>query len=227
MSSSVQRRLGTPDAVALGLAAMLGTGVFAVWAAGRGGRRAVAAAGRAAGRADRAVQRASRPPTSPSAHPESGGGYVYGRERLGPAAGRLAGVAFLAGKSASAAAAAGVFGAYVLPVAAAAGRDRRDRGRHRAEHRRRALDGAGRVRAGRRHAGGAAGGGRGGPVRVRRGRGGVGGHPGVGPGGGARRAARRGHRGRPGVLRLRRLRPDRHPGRGGPRPGSARCPGPS
>ncbi len=49
------------------------------------------------------------------AHPESGGGYVYGRERIGPAAGRLAGVAFLAGKSASAAAAAGVFGAYVLP----------------------------------------------------------------------------------------------------------------
>jgi basic amino acid/polyamine antiporter, APA family len=49
------------------------------------------------------------------AYPESGGGYVYGRERLGPAAGRLAGVAFLVGKSASAAAAAGVFGAYVLP----------------------------------------------------------------------------------------------------------------
>jgi basic amino acid/polyamine antiporter, APA family len=51
------------------------------------------------------------------AHPESGGGYVYGRERLSDGAGRLAGVAFLTGKSASAAAAAGVFGSYVLPSA--------------------------------------------------------------------------------------------------------------
>ncbi|HVH22052.1 MAG TPA: APC family permease, partial [Pseudonocardia sp.] len=51
-----------------------------------------------------------------AAYPESGGGYVYGRERLGPAAGRLAGVAFLVGKSSSAAAAAGVFAAYVLPA---------------------------------------------------------------------------------------------------------------
>ena len=114
MSSSVQRRLGTADAVVLGLAAMLGTGVFAVWApaaaaAGPWLLLAVALAGvvaacNAASTADLAV-----------AHPESGGGYVYGRERLSPAAGRLAGVAFLIGKTASAAAAAGVFGGYVLP----------------------------------------------------------------------------------------------------------------
>ena len=51
------------------------------------------------------------------AHPQSGGGYVYGRQRLRPGAGRLAGVAFLVGKCASAAAAAGVFGGYVLPSA--------------------------------------------------------------------------------------------------------------
>ncbi|GAA1284153.1 APC family permease [Pseudonocardia aurantiaca] len=114
VSSSVQRRLGTADAVVLGLAAMLGTGVFAVWApaaaaAGPWLLLAVALAGvvaacNAASTADLAV-----------AHPESGGGYVYGRERLSPAAGRLAGVAFLVGKTASAAAAAGVFGGYVLP----------------------------------------------------------------------------------------------------------------
>jgi APA family basic amino acid/polyamine antiporter len=114
VSSSVQRRLGTADAVVLGLAAMLGTGVFAVWApaaaaAGPWLLLAVALAGvvaacNAASTADLAV-----------AHPESGGGYVYGRERLSPAAGRLAGVAFLIGKTASAAAAAGVFGGYVLP----------------------------------------------------------------------------------------------------------------
>jgi basic amino acid/polyamine antiporter, APA family len=115
VSSSVQRRLGTADAVVLGLAAMLGTGVFAVWApaaaaAGPWLLAAVVLAGvvatcNAASTADLAV-----------AHPESGGGYVYGRERLVPAAGRLAGVAFLVGKTASAAAAAGVFGRYVLPA---------------------------------------------------------------------------------------------------------------
>jgi basic amino acid/polyamine antiporter, APA family len=115
VSSSVQRRLGTSDAVVLGLAAMLGTGVFAVWppavaAAGSWLPLAVLLAGaialcNAVSTADLAV-----------AYPESGGGYVYGRERLGASAGRLAGVAFLSGKSASAAAAAGVFGTYVLPA---------------------------------------------------------------------------------------------------------------
>jgi APA family basic amino acid/polyamine antiporter len=115
VSSSVQRRLGTPDAVVLGLAAMLGTGVFAVWApaaaaAGAWLPLAVLLAGvialcNAVSTADLAA-----------AYPESGAGYVYGRHRLGPAAGRLAGVAFLTGKSASAAAAAGVFGSYVLPA---------------------------------------------------------------------------------------------------------------
>ncbi len=114
MPESVQRRLGTADAVVLGLAAMLGTGVFAVWspaaaAAGPWLLLAVVLAGvvatcNAASTADLAV-----------AHPESGGGYVYGRERLSPGAGRLAGVAFLVGKTASAGAAAGVFGSCVLP----------------------------------------------------------------------------------------------------------------
>jgi APA family basic amino acid/polyamine antiporter len=114
VSPSVQRRLGTADATALGLAAMLGTGVFAVWAPAAAAAgpfllvavvlAGIVAACNAASTADLAV-----------AHPESGGGYVYGRERLSPGAGRLAGVAFLVGKTSSAAAAAGVFGAYVLP----------------------------------------------------------------------------------------------------------------
>lgn len=116
MPESVQRRLGTADAVVLGLAAMLGTGVFAVWAPAAAAAgpwlllavvlAGVVAACNAASTADLAV-----------AHPESGGGYVYGRERLSPGAGRLAGVAFLVGKTSSAAAAAGIFGAYVLPSA--------------------------------------------------------------------------------------------------------------
>ncbi|MGE0298231.1 APC family permease [Pseudonocardia sp.] len=114
MTGAVTRRLGTADAVVLGLAAMLGTGVFAVWgpAAAAAGAwlplavllAAVVAACNAASTADCAV-----------AYPESGGGYVYGRELLAPAAGRLAGVAFLVGKAASAGAAALVFGWYVLP----------------------------------------------------------------------------------------------------------------
>lgn len=114
VSDVLPRRLGTADAVVLGLAAMLGAGVFTVFApAARsaGGwlplaivLAGVVAACNAFSTADLAVN-----------HPESGGGYVYGRRSLGPWAGRLAGVAFLAGKTASAAAAAGVFGCYVLP----------------------------------------------------------------------------------------------------------------
>jgi APA family basic amino acid/polyamine antiporter len=73
VSWSVQRRLGTTDAVVLGLAAMLGTGVFAVWAPAAAAAgpwlllavvlAGVVAACNAASTADLAV-----------AHPESGGG---------------------------------------------------------------------------------------------------------------------------------------------------------
>jgi APA family basic amino acid/polyamine antiporter len=109
------RRLGTADAVVLGLAAMLGTGVFIVFApaaAAAGGwlLLAVALAGVVA------TCNALSTAELAAAHPESGGGYVYGRERIGPWAGRLAGVAFLTGKTASAGAAAGAFGLYVLPA---------------------------------------------------------------------------------------------------------------
>lgn len=115
MLATPVRRLGTADAVVLGLAAMLGTGVFTVFApaaAAAGGwlLLAVALAGLVA--ACNAMSTAELA----AAHPESGGAYVYGRERIGPWAGRLAGVAFLTGKTASAGAAAGAFGLYVLPA---------------------------------------------------------------------------------------------------------------
>ncbi len=110
------RRLGTADAVVLGLGAMLGTGVFTVMApaAAAAGSwlllglllAAVVATCNAVSSADLAA-----------AHPESGGTYVYGRERLGHAWGFLAGTAFLAGKTASCAAAALVFAEYVAPSA--------------------------------------------------------------------------------------------------------------
>jgi APA family basic amino acid/polyamine antiporter len=50
-------------------------------------------------------------------YPESGGTYVYARERLGQAWGVLAGAAFVLGKLASLCAMALVFGAYVAPGA--------------------------------------------------------------------------------------------------------------
>src|SRR4051794_1206624 len=48
-------------------------------------------------------------------YPTSGGTYVYGRERLGPWWGFTAGWAFVIGKTASCAAMALVFAAYVVP----------------------------------------------------------------------------------------------------------------
>src|SRR5688500_8268168 len=48
-------------------------------------------------------------------HPSSGGTYVYGRERLGPFWGYLAGWGFVVGKTASCAAMALTVGAYVWP----------------------------------------------------------------------------------------------------------------
>jgi APA family basic amino acid/polyamine antiporter len=114
-SAALPRRLGTGDAVVLGLASMLGAGVFTVFTpavrtAGWWLPLAIVLAGvvaacNAFSTADLAANQ-----------PESGGGYVYGRRRLAPWAGRLAGVAFLVGKTASAAAAARVFAGYVLPT---------------------------------------------------------------------------------------------------------------
>jgi APA family basic amino acid/polyamine antiporter len=100
--------------VVIGLGAMLGAGVFA----------AVGPAARAAGawlllglvlaglvaycNATSSAELAAR-------HPESGGAYAYGRRRLGPFWGFLAGWAFLAGKLASCAAMALTVGGYAAP----------------------------------------------------------------------------------------------------------------
>jgi len=100
--------------VVIGLGSMLGAGVFA----------AVGPAARAAGawlllglalaglvaycNATSSAELAAR-------YPESGGAYVYGRRRLGPFWGFLAGWAFLAGKLASCAAMALTVGSYAAP----------------------------------------------------------------------------------------------------------------
>ena len=108
------RRLGTGDAIVLGLGAMIGAGVFAAFgpaarAAGAGllfslGLAAVVAYANATSSAQLAAL-----------YPESGGTYVYGRERLGPIWGFLAGWGFVTGKTASCSAMALTFGAYAAP----------------------------------------------------------------------------------------------------------------
>ncbi|MFG3705737.1 APC family permease [Micromonospora sp. NPDC047670] len=109
------RRLGVPDAVVIGLGSMLGAGVFVVFApaaAAAGGAGLLAAlvlAGFIAFcNATSSARLAAR-------YPESGGTYVYGRERLGPFAGYLAGWGFVVGKTASCAAMALTIGAYLWP----------------------------------------------------------------------------------------------------------------
>jgi APA family basic amino acid/polyamine antiporter len=112
--SRLARRLGTGDAVVVGLGAMLGAGVFAAFgpaaqAAGSGILLALALA------AVVAHANATSSARLAALHPQSGGTYVYGRERLGPFWGFLAGWAFVVGKLASCGAMALTFGAYVAP----------------------------------------------------------------------------------------------------------------
>ncbi|GAA1771390.1 APC family permease [Agromyces humatus] len=110
------RRLGLGDAVAIGLAAMIGAGVFAVWAPAA----QAAGAGLIVGLAIAAfVALANAASTAQLAvrYPESGGAYRYGRERLGEWPGFLAGWGFVVGKTASCAAMALTAAAYLVPAA--------------------------------------------------------------------------------------------------------------
>jgi APA family basic amino acid/polyamine antiporter len=116
--AQLDRRLGVPDAVVIGLGSMLGAGVFVVFApaaaaaGGTGLLIALAVAGFVAFcNATSSARLAAR-------YPESGGSYVYGRERLGDFAGFLAGWGFVAGKTASCAAMALTIGAYLWPAQA-------------------------------------------------------------------------------------------------------------
>jgi APA family basic amino acid/polyamine antiporter len=113
--AQLARRLGVPDAVVIGLGSMLGAGVFVVFApaaaaaGGAGLLVALALAGFIAFcNATSSARLAAR-------YPESGGTYVYGRERLGDFWGYLAGWAFIVGKTASCAAMALTVGSYVWP----------------------------------------------------------------------------------------------------------------
>jgi len=110
------RRLGTGDAVVVGLCAMVGAGVFVVFApaaAAAGSGLVIGLCLAAAVATCNAVASAQLAMT----YPTSGGTYVYGREVLGEWWGFLAGWGFVVGKTASCAAMAMTFAAYALPDA--------------------------------------------------------------------------------------------------------------
>jgi basic amino acid/polyamine antiporter, APA family len=113
--ASLDRRLGLGDAVFIGLGSMIGAGVFAAYgpaarAAGTGLLVGLAVA------AAVAYCNATASAQLAAAHPRAGGTYLYGREVLGEWWGYLAGWGFMVGKTASSAAMALTFAAYVAPV---------------------------------------------------------------------------------------------------------------
>lgn len=113
-SPTLVRRLGLFDAVMIGLGSMIGAGVFAAFApaaaaAGAGLLIGLAIAGFVA------YCNASSSAQLAAQYPNSGGTYVYGRERLGPWPGFFAGWSFVIGKTASCAAMALTFAAYAVP----------------------------------------------------------------------------------------------------------------
>ena len=109
------RRLGLGDAVVIGLASMIGAGVFAAFApATRAAGAAVLLALVIA--AAIAFCNAVASAQLAAVYPVSGGTYIYGRERLGPWWGFAAGWGFVIGKTASCAAIALTAAAYLAPA---------------------------------------------------------------------------------------------------------------
>lgn len=110
-ASRLIRRLGVFDAVIIGLGSMIGAGVFSAVgpAAAAAGSALLFGLGIAA---VVAYCNATSSAQLAAVYPASGGTYVYGRERLGPFWGYLAGWGFVVGKTASCAAMALTFGAY-------------------------------------------------------------------------------------------------------------------
>ncbi|MER6257216.1 APC family permease [Streptomyces sp. NPDC001584] len=114
MEHQLKRTLGVSDAVVVGLGAMVGAGIFAALApAAQAAGGALLAALGVAGLVAYCNARSSA--RLAARYPASGGTYVYGRERLGPFWGYLAGWGFVIGKTASCAAMALTVGAYLWP----------------------------------------------------------------------------------------------------------------
>ena len=112
---ALQRRLGTVDAVTIGLGSMIGAGIFVALAPAA----AAAGSGLLIGLAVAAVVAYCNATSSArlaALYPQSGGTYVYGRERLGEFWGYTAGWSFVVGKTASCAAMALTVGIYAWPA---------------------------------------------------------------------------------------------------------------
>jgi basic amino acid/polyamine antiporter, APA family len=110
---SLARRLGTGDAIVIGLGAMIGAGVFAAF----GPAARAAGSGLLIGLVIAAVIAYCNAVASAqlaAVYPVSGGTYVYGRETLGSWWGFTAGWAFVIGKTASCAAMALTFASYAV-----------------------------------------------------------------------------------------------------------------
>ncbi|MGJ0118775.1 APC family permease [Williamsia sp. MIQD14] len=117
-AAGLARRLGTGDAIVIGLGSMIGAGIFAVFAPAA----SVAGSGLLIGLAIAAVVAFCNATSSAqlaAQYPQSGGTYLYGRERLGEWAGFLAGWTFVIGKTASCAAMALTCATYAVPAGAA------------------------------------------------------------------------------------------------------------
>jgi len=112
--TSLARRLGTFDAVVIGLGSMIGAGVFAAFAPAAVSAGSLLLVGLAVA-AGVAYCNAVASAQLAAQYPTSGGTYVYGRERLGEWWGFLAGWGFVIGKTASCAAMALTFAAYAVP----------------------------------------------------------------------------------------------------------------
>lgn len=113
-SPRLARELGTLDAVVIGLSAMFGAGVFAVF----GPAAEVAGPLLMVGLLLAAVIaycNATSTARLAALYPVAGGAYVYGRQRLGDFWGHLAGWSFVVGKTASCAAMALTVGHYLCP----------------------------------------------------------------------------------------------------------------
>lgn len=113
-SAGLRRELGVFDAVMIGLGSMIGAGIFVALAPAA----KAAGAGLLVGLAVAAVIAYCNATSSArlaAVYPASGGTYVYGRERLGPFWGYLAGWGFVVGKTASCAAMALTVGLYAWP----------------------------------------------------------------------------------------------------------------
>jgi APA family basic amino acid/polyamine antiporter len=113
-AGALARRLGTGDAVVIGLGSMIGAGVFAAF----GPAARAAGTGLLIGLAIAAVIaycNASASAQLAAVYPTSGGTYIYGRERLGHWWGFTAGWGFVVGKTASCAVMALTFATYAVP----------------------------------------------------------------------------------------------------------------